>query len=322
MWILLNETPLWRHGPMEKPVLCNACGSRWRLKGSLDDYVPKRYRAVVRKRRFQNIRDVHEEERIVHAGEVALGDLNLTESFASNKNKSSPESITSEFHQLIKLKAVAASKYSDMLDVNQVPPVKSSFAHIESLQKELYEMYIDQQCASTVAASELIYDNLNRGLKLDNEIGLGVVMLNAPIVAKVEKSGSSPFLWKKNVLALPAEAKGEVFLKLNSIDSSQGVATPQAPADPKCTFQERYKSVGEVSLLRSPFALGGDLPRRVRTAGRRRRKTKDKESIGKPAPGSSSIDGDVSCTEIGKESMPLKDKMACVCCCSSSRPFN
>lgn len=93
-------------------MLCNACGSRWRLKGSLDDYVPKRYRAVVRKRRFQNIRDVHEEERIVHTGEVTLGDLNLTESFASNKNKSSPESITSEFHQLIKLKAVAASKYS------------------------------------------------------------------------------------------------------------------------------------------------------------------------------------------------------------------
>ncbi|KAF8014002.1 hypothetical protein BT93_I1764 [Corymbia citriodora subsp. variegata] len=276
----VKETPLWRHGPMEKPVLCNACGSRWRIKGSLDNYTPKRYRAVVRKRRFQNTRDVHEEERIVNTGVVTLGDLNFNESFAFNK--SSSESITSESYQRIKLKAVAASENPDMQDFNQVPPVKSSFAHIESLQKELYEMNIDQRCASTVAAPELIYDNLNGGLKFDNEIGLGVVMLNAPIDAKVEKSGSSPFLWKKNVLASHAKAKGEVFSKLDNIDSDQGVATPQAPADPK----ERYKSVAEVSLLRSPFAHGGDLPRRARTPGRVL-KTKNKGSIGKLASDSS-----------------------------------
>ncbi|RAL49494.1 hypothetical protein DM860_012927 [Cuscuta australis] len=28
-------------GPPEKPVLCNACGSRWRLRRNLNDYVPK-----------------------------------------------------------------------------------------------------------------------------------------------------------------------------------------------------------------------------------------------------------------------------------------
>ncbi|KAM3377640.1 GATA transcription factor 26-like [Capsicum galapagoense] len=38
---LLTGTPLWRPGPPEKPVLCNACGSRWWTKGTLDDYVPK-----------------------------------------------------------------------------------------------------------------------------------------------------------------------------------------------------------------------------------------------------------------------------------------
>ncbi|KAI4296269.1 hypothetical protein L6164_036242 [Bauhinia variegata] len=36
----MAETPLWRHGPPEKPVLCNACGSRYRVRGNLDDYVP------------------------------------------------------------------------------------------------------------------------------------------------------------------------------------------------------------------------------------------------------------------------------------------
>lgn len=33
-------TPLWRNGPPEKPILCNACGSRWRTKGTLSNYTP------------------------------------------------------------------------------------------------------------------------------------------------------------------------------------------------------------------------------------------------------------------------------------------
>ncbi|XP_042405830.1 GATA transcription factor 26-like isoform X1 [Zingiber officinale] len=36
----VTSTPLWRNGPPEKPVLCNACGSRWRTKGSLTNYIP------------------------------------------------------------------------------------------------------------------------------------------------------------------------------------------------------------------------------------------------------------------------------------------
>lgn len=36
----IAATPLWRNGPPEKPVLCNACGSRWRTKGTLLNYMP------------------------------------------------------------------------------------------------------------------------------------------------------------------------------------------------------------------------------------------------------------------------------------------
>ncbi|CAK9857789.1 unnamed protein product [Sphagnum jensenii] len=36
----IATTPLWRNGPPEKPVLCNACGSRWRTKGTLLNYMP------------------------------------------------------------------------------------------------------------------------------------------------------------------------------------------------------------------------------------------------------------------------------------------
>ncbi|KAK4740045.1 hypothetical protein R3W88_003742 [Solanum pinnatisectum] len=37
----VKQTILWRNGPPEKPVLCNACGSRWRVRGTLDGYIPR-----------------------------------------------------------------------------------------------------------------------------------------------------------------------------------------------------------------------------------------------------------------------------------------
>ncbi|KAF6135440.1 hypothetical protein GIB67_027314 [Kingdonia uniflora] len=41
----VTTTPLWRNGPPEKPVLCNACGSRWRTRGTLENYTPLHARA-------------------------------------------------------------------------------------------------------------------------------------------------------------------------------------------------------------------------------------------------------------------------------------
>ncbi|XP_039142067.1 LOW QUALITY PROTEIN: GATA transcription factor 26-like [Dioscorea cayenensis subsp. rotundata] len=43
----VTSTPLWRNGPPEKPVLCNACGSRWRTKGSLLNYTPMHARELI-----------------------------------------------------------------------------------------------------------------------------------------------------------------------------------------------------------------------------------------------------------------------------------
>ncbi|XP_047323602.1 GATA transcription factor 27-like isoform X2 [Impatiens glandulifera] len=43
----VTSTPLWRNGPPEKPILCNACGSRWRTKGTLENYTPLHARAEI-----------------------------------------------------------------------------------------------------------------------------------------------------------------------------------------------------------------------------------------------------------------------------------
>ncbi|KAG5029612.1 hypothetical protein JHK87_013126 [Glycine soja] len=39
----IHITPLWRNGPEDKPVLCNACGSRYRKCGSLENYLPNHF---------------------------------------------------------------------------------------------------------------------------------------------------------------------------------------------------------------------------------------------------------------------------------------
>ncbi|KAF3640589.1 hypothetical protein FXO37_23390 [Capsicum annuum] len=39
--LFLTETALWSTGPPGKPVLYNACGTRWRTRGAIDDYIPK-----------------------------------------------------------------------------------------------------------------------------------------------------------------------------------------------------------------------------------------------------------------------------------------
>lgn len=38
-----SVSALWRNGPEDKPVLCNACGSRYRKCGSLENYLPNHF---------------------------------------------------------------------------------------------------------------------------------------------------------------------------------------------------------------------------------------------------------------------------------------
>ncbi|XP_020217403.1 GATA transcription factor 26 [Cajanus cajan] len=59
----VTSTPLWRNGPPEKPVLCNACGSRWRTKGTLANYTPLHARAET---------DVCEDQRVSRVKNILL----------------------------------------------------------------------------------------------------------------------------------------------------------------------------------------------------------------------------------------------------------
>ena len=52
---------MWIKGPPLKPVLCNACGSHWRTKGTLELYVPKRKQNNVAIDESDNLTSSYEE---------------------------------------------------------------------------------------------------------------------------------------------------------------------------------------------------------------------------------------------------------------------
>ncbi|CAB4279428.1 unnamed protein product [Prunus armeniaca] len=77
----VTSTPLWRNGPPDKPVLCNACGSRWRTKGTLANYTPLHARAEP---------DDYEDHRVSRVKSISI---NKNKEIKLVKRKQNPDSV-------------------------------------------------------------------------------------------------------------------------------------------------------------------------------------------------------------------------------------
>ncbi|XP_021813569.1 GATA transcription factor 26 [Prunus avium] len=77
----VTSTPLWRNGPPDKPVLCNACGSRWRTKGTLANYTPLHARAEP---------DDYEDHRVARVKSISI---NKNKEIKLVKRKQNPDSV-------------------------------------------------------------------------------------------------------------------------------------------------------------------------------------------------------------------------------------
>ncbi|XP_017434864.1 GATA transcription factor 26 [Vigna angularis] len=127
----------------EKPVLCNACGSRYKLKGHLDNYLPKHYK---------NYGENH---------------LSVEVSEHGNSNESNPD-----FHFI-----------SEQDFGNNVPTRKRSkvvyreMTPLEEFRKQLLSLYrSEKQPKERSPEEDILLDNVN-GFIPSSEIGLGVVLL-------------------------------------------------------------------------------------------------------------------------------------------------
>ncbi|KAL8539895.1 hypothetical protein ACS0TY_001483 [Phlomoides rotata] len=215
----VTSTPLWRNGPPEKPVLCNACGSRWRTKGTLANYTPLHARAdpddfedprlskvktifiknkepKVLKRKLDN--DVSEFG-YVHPEH----DLGFRKGFDEDtSNRSSSGSAISNSESCAQYGSADASDLTGPAQPSvwdsMVPSRKrtcvarSKPSPVEKLTKDLYTLWHEQQssCFSGSSEEDLLLDSHKPMVSV--EIGHGSVLIRHPSsIAREEESEAS-----------------------------------------------------------------------------------------------------------------------------------
>ncbi|KAL9321459.1 hypothetical protein ACSQ67_013298 [Phaseolus vulgaris] len=141
----VNCTPLWRNGPAEKPVLCNACGSRYKLKGHLQNYLPKHHK---------------------YYGELHLNVEDQLSEHNGSSNESSPD-----------LHYVSEQDFGNIPTRKRSEVVYREMTPLERFEKQLLSLYrSEKQPKERFPEEDTLVDNVNNFIPT-TEIGLGLVLL-------------------------------------------------------------------------------------------------------------------------------------------------
>ncbi|EOA18557.1 hypothetical protein CARUB_v10007115mg [Capsella rubella] len=219
----VTNTPLWRNGPPEKPVLCNACGSRWRTKGTLVNYTPLHARADGDENddhhRFQRMKSISFsnknketkmlkrkalDENIIIKRPLLEFNYGLKKAVLEEdaSNRSSSGSAVSNSESCAQFSSADGSELTGPSQSNAwdttVPckrrtcvgrPKSSS---VEKLTKDLYNILQEQQssCLSVSSEEDLLFENEMSMVSV--EIGHGSVLMKNPhSFAREEESEAS-----------------------------------------------------------------------------------------------------------------------------------
>ncbi|WJX60514.1 hypothetical protein P8452_45716 [Trifolium repens] len=216
----VTSTPLWRNGPPEKPILCNACGSRWRTKGTLANYTPLHARAETddfddqRASRVKSIslnknKEVKSLKRKQNRDNVASGgglayDYNQGFQKAFDEDISNRSSSGSALSNSESCAQFGGTDASDLTGPAQsvvwdttVPSKKrtcvgrSKPSSVEKLTKDLCTILHEQQSYFSASSEEdLLYES--EAPMVSVEIGHGSVLIRHPsYVARDEESEAS-----------------------------------------------------------------------------------------------------------------------------------
>ncbi|GAV79765.1 LOW QUALITY PROTEIN: GATA domain-containing protein/UCH37_bd domain-containing protein, partial [Cephalotus follicularis] len=216
----VTSTPLWRNGPPEKPVLCNACGSRWRTKGTLVNYTPLHARAEldnyddhrvsrVKSMSINKNKELKLPKRKPNHDNVVVGgfgpDYNQGfQKFADddNSNRSSSGSAISNSESCAQFGSADASDLTgpsqSIVWDSTVPSRKRTCvsrpkqSSVEKLTKDLYTILHEQPSSYFSGSSEedLLFESETPMVSV--EIGHGSVLIRHPSsIAREEESEAS-----------------------------------------------------------------------------------------------------------------------------------
>ncbi|KAL8158646.1 hypothetical protein V2J09_000183 [Rumex salicifolius] len=224
----VTSTPLWRNGPSEKPVLCNACGSRWRTKGTLANYTPLHSRIDADEyedRRLSRLKTVS-----LKIGEEKLKKRKLSyensvgKRFASDYNQTFLESIDEEEDTCNRSSYGSALSNSELqfsgadacdftgpaqstVWETQVPSKKRSLVNrtnsspVEKLIKDLHAILHEQQQSSYLSGSseeDLLFESDVPNPMVSVEIGHGSVLIKHPSSFACEEDSEASSLSFEN----------------------------------------------------------------------------------------------------------------------------
>lgn len=233
----ITSTPLWRNGPPDKPVLCNACGSRWRTKGSLANYTPIHSRAFTpdceysKSSREENLPPSKRSKNWYPRGHNE-GSTEDRYSFAAYhpyqtsfeddaSNKSSSGSAISVSESCVQFESTDGNEISgpfrsSFTDI-QIPSKKrtrikrQSSSPIEKLRQDLVTILHEQDSSHLSEFSEEVLLFEVKDMSYDSEIGHGSVLLKHPVSSKEEESEASSHIIRNRVSGLNGSYKRTSF---------------------------------------------------------------------------------------------------------------
>ncbi|KAE9596749.1 putative transcription factor C2C2-GATA family [Lupinus albus] len=215
----VTSTPLWRNGPPEKPVLCNACGSRWRTKGTLANYIPLHARAEgadYEDQRFSRVKSISLNKnkemkslkRKLNNDNIVFGGLapDYNQGFRKaldedTSNRSSSGSAISNSESCAQFGGMDANDLTGPAQPvvwDTVVPSKKrtcvgrpKHSSVEKLTKDLCTILHEQQsCFSASSEGDLLFESETPMVSV--EIGHGSILIRHPTyIAREEESEAS-----------------------------------------------------------------------------------------------------------------------------------
>ncbi|XP_058089673.1 GATA transcription factor 26-like isoform X2 [Magnolia sinica] len=250
----ITSTPLWRNGPPCKPVLCNACGSRWRTKGTLENYVPlhsvrfapidsedsrnSQEPKISSKRKLKTLHKVNRSEGEIEVGEMIPGQyLHKTVFEDDTSNRSSSGSAISFSESCVQLESmdgndISGSAQSCFWD-SHIPSRKMkgiechSPSPVEKLRRDLYGILQEQESSYLSGSSEEVLLFERHDPMVPVETCLGSVLIKRPLSSEEEEWEASSLMKENKISCLNDACMSSSFIQASSqsseVSSNPGV---------------------------------------------------------------------------------------------------